>query len=137
WLAVRSARYLVAILVTTALGLVVTTGVGLLAVGRLNLISVAFIPLFVGLGVDFGIQLSVRCRVERLAVPRIEDALVASGIGLGRPLTLAALAMAAGFFAFLPTSFTGVSELGVISGFGMLIALAMSLTVLPALLTLL
>jgi hopanoid biosynthesis associated RND transporter like protein HpnN len=137
WLAVRSLRYLAAILLTTALGLVVTTGVGLFAVGRLNLISVAFIPLFVGLGVDFGIQLGVRCRAERRALPRIEDALVASGIGLGRPLTLAALAIAAGFFAFLPTSFTGVSELGAIAGLGMLIALAMSLTVLPALLTLL
>ncbi|GGG33640.1 RND transporter [Caldovatus sediminis] len=137
WLAVRSLRYLAAILLTTALGLVVTTGVGLFAVGRLNLISVAFIPLFVGLGVDFGIQLGVRCRAERRALPRIEDALVASGIGLGRPLTLAALAIAAGFFAFLPTRFTGVSELGAIAGLGMLIALAMSLTVLPALLTLL
>jgi hopanoid biosynthesis associated RND transporter like protein HpnN len=137
WLAVRSLRYLAAILLTTALGLVATTGIGLFAVGRLNLISVAFIPLFVGLGVDFAIQLGVRCRAERQALPRIEDALVASGIGLGRPLILAALALAAGFLAFLPTSFTGVSELGAIAGLGMLIALAMSLTVLPALLTLL
>src|SRR5690606_21528989 len=37
---------------------------------------------------------------------------------------------------FLPTSYLGVSELGLISGLGMLIALAMSLTVLPALLIL-
>lgn len=136
WLAVRSLRVLAAILVTTVLGLVVTTGVGLLAVGRLNLISVAFIPLFVGLGVDFGIQLCVRCSAERLMRPRLPDALAAAGGSLGRPLTLAALAIAAGFFAFLPTSYLGVSELGLISGLGMLIALAMSLTVLPALLML-
>ena len=33
---------------------------GLLIFHRFNLISVAFIPLFVGLGIDFGIQFSVR-----------------------------------------------------------------------------
>jgi uncharacterized membrane protein YdfJ with MMPL/SSD domain len=92
-------RFVAAIVATTLLGLAVTTGLGLLAVGRLNLISVAFIPLFVGLGVDFAIQVCVRCRAQRLAQPRLEDALVATGAGLGRPLTLAALAVAAGFFA--------------------------------------
>jgi hypothetical protein len=33
---------------------------GLLMVGTLNVISIAFAPLFVGVGVDFGIQFSVR-----------------------------------------------------------------------------
>ena len=75
WLAVRSVRFVAAILATTLLGLIITAGVGLLAVGRLNLISVAFIPLFVGLGVDFAIQLCVRCRAQQLAQPRLEDAL--------------------------------------------------------------
>ena len=60
WLAVRSARIVIAILVTTFIGLVITAAIGLFAIGRFNLISVAFIPLFVGLGVDFGIQFSVR-----------------------------------------------------------------------------
>jgi hopanoid biosynthesis associated RND transporter like protein HpnN len=137
WLAVRSARFVAAILATTLLGLILTTGVGLLVVGRFNLISVAFIPLFVGLGIDFAIQICVRCRAERLAHPRLEDALVATGAGLGRSLALAAAAIAAGFFAFLPTSYIGVSELGAIAGLGMIIAFGMSLTVLPALLILL
>ena len=137
WLAVRSARFVAAIVATMLLGLVVTTGLGLLAVGRLNLISVAFIPLFVGLGVDFAIQVCVRCRAQRLAQPRLADALAATGAGLGRPLMLAALAVAAGFFAFLPTSYVGVSELGAIAGVGMIVALVASVTFLPALLVLL
>lgn len=137
WLAVRSVRFVVAILATTALGLVFTAGSGLLAVGRFNLISVAFIPLFVGLGVDFTIQVCVRCRAERLARPDLRDALIATGTGVGGPLALAAAAIAAGFFAFLPTSYTGVSELGVISGVGMIIAFILSITLLPALLVLL
>src|SRR5262249_25693200 len=43
----------------------------------------------------------------------------------------------AGFFAFLPTSYSGVAELGLIAGFGMVINLALSLTLLPALIRLL
>ncbi|TCZ64993.1 MMPL family transporter [Roseicella aquatilis] len=137
WLAVRSTRYVLAILATTLLGLLLTTGLGLLAVGRFNLISVAFIPLFVGLGIDFAIQVAVRSQAERPAHPRLAEALAASGAGLGSSLALAAAAVAAGFFAFLPTSYVGVSELGAIAGLGMGIAFAMSLTVLPALLVLL
>ena len=38
-----------------------------------------------------------------------------------------------GFFAFLPTAYIGVSELGVIAGIGMIIAFALSVTLLPAL----
>ena len=136
WMAVRSARFVIAILVTTLLGLVVTAGLGLLATGRFNLISVAFIPLFVGLGIDFSIQFSVRCLAERLTHPDLRGALVAAGRGVGRSLALAAAAIAAGFFAFLPTSYIGVAELGVIAGLGMGIAFLLSVTLLPALLVL-
>jgi hopanoid biosynthesis associated RND transporter like protein HpnN len=137
WLAVRSVRIMLAILATTLAGLVMTAAAGLLAVGRFNLISVAFIPLFVGLGVDFGIQLSVRFRAERLTTPDIGAALQAAASGVGGALTLAATAITLGFFAFLPTPYVGVSELGVIAGVGMVIALALALTLLPALLVLL
>ncbi len=137
WLAVRSARFVAAILLTTILGLIVTAGLGLLATGRFNLISVAFIPLFVGLGIDFSIQLSVRALAERLGHPDIRDALAAAGSGVGRGLALAAAAIAAGFFAFLPTSYIGVAELGVIAGLGMGVAFLLAITLLPALLVLL
>ncbi len=65
WLATRSVRQVGAILATIVLGLITTLAIGLLAVGSLNLISIAFIPLFVGLGVDFGIQICVRFGAER------------------------------------------------------------------------
>jgi hopanoid biosynthesis associated RND transporter like protein HpnN len=137
WLAVRSWQIMVAILVTTIAGLIVTAAIGLVAVGRFNLISVAFIPLFVGLGVDFGIQLCVRYRAERLIHPKIGDALAAAGTGVGGALALAAMAITLGFFAFLPTQYVGVSELGVIAGLGMVIALILAVTLLPALIVLL
>ncbi len=64
-------------------------------------------------------------------------ALLEAGSRAGAPLTLAALATAAGFLSFLPTVYKGVSELGLIAGVGMLIAFATSITTLPALLTVL
>ena len=136
WLAVRSAKLVAAILITTLAGLAIATAMGTLLVGAFNLISVAFIPLFVGLGVDFGIQLSVRFRAERLEHPRIAPALERTGRALGGSLTLAAAAVTLGFLAFLPTNYVGVSELGVIAGVGMVFALLLALTLLPALLVL-
>ena len=137
WVAVRSARVVLAILVTTLIGLIMTAGVGLLATGRFNLISVAFIPLFVGLGIDFSIQFSVRFLAERRFHPELRAALTAAGLGVGRALALAAAAIGVGFFAFLPTSYIGVAELGVIAGLGMAVAFGLSITFLPALLGLL
>jgi hypothetical protein len=67
WLAVRSVRVVLAITLTTLIGLVLTAAAGLLVVGRFNLLSMAFIPLFVGLGVDFSIQFSVRALAKRPA----------------------------------------------------------------------
>jgi hopanoid biosynthesis associated RND transporter like protein HpnN len=137
WLAVHSKRVVFAILATTLLGLIMTGGLGLLATGRFNLISVAFIPLFVGLGIDFSIQLSVRFLAERRFYPELGAALEEAGNTVGRPLALAASAIGVGFFAFLPTSYIGVAELGTIAGLGMAIAFGLSITLLPALLSLL
>ena len=137
WIAVRSGRLVVAILATTLLGLVMTTGLGLLATGRFNLISVAFIPLFVGLGIDFSIQFSIRFLAVRVGRPDAASALAAAGRGVGRGLALSSAAIGLGFFAFLPTSYLGVAELGAIAGLGMIIAFALSVTLLPALLILL
>ena len=134
WLAVRSARVTLAILGTTLVGLVITAGLGLATVGRFNLISVAFIPMFVGLGVDFGIQFAVKYRSDSRRLPSRDEALVAAGHEVGGSLALAAAAIAAGFFAFLPTSYVGISELGMIAGLGMVVAFLLNVTLLPALL---
>ena len=135
WLALRWMRIIVAVFICVAVGLSITAAVGMLLVGTLNLISVYFAVLFVGLGVDFGIQYSVRYRAERHEMDNLREALLHAGRRAGGPLTLAALATAAGFLSFLPTVYKGVSELGLIAGIGMLIAFATSITLLPALLS--
>src|SRR6185312_7565840 len=112
----------------------ITAAVGLLVIGRFNLISVAFIPLFVGLGVDFTIQFSVRSRAERLTHPKLAGALIAAGSGVGPALALSAAAISVGFFSFLPTTYIGVAELGAIAGLGMIVAFVLTIVLLPALL---
>jgi hopanoid biosynthesis associated RND transporter like protein HpnN len=134
WLALRWWRIIFAVFASLAVGLSVTAALGLLMVGALNLISVYFAVLFVGLGVDFGLQFSVRYRAERHEVDGLYEALLHAGRRAGAPLTLAALATAAGFLSFLPTAYRGLSELGLIAGVGMLVAFLTSITLLPALL---
>jgi hopanoid biosynthesis associated RND transporter like protein HpnN len=136
WLALKSARIIVAVFINLFVGLAITAALGLMMVGALNMISVAFAVLFVGLGVDFAIQFSVRYRAERHDIDELRPALARAAEKVGVPLTLAAVAVAAGFLSFLPTDYKGVSELGQIAGVGMLIAYLTSITLLPALITL-
>ena len=135
WLALRWFRIIFAVFMCLVVGLSITAAVGMMMVGALNLISVYFAVLFVGLGVDFGLQYSVRYRAERHEVDGLREALLHAGRRAGAPLTLAALATAAGFLSFLPTAYRGLSELGLIAGVGMLIAFLTSITLLPALLS--
>ena len=134
WFALKSARIIASVFIALTAGLAITAALGFALVGSLNLISVAFFVLFVGLGVDFCIQYSVRYRDERHRGDTLKDALVDAGKNVGGPLTLAAGATAAGFLAFLPTHYQGVSELGLIAGLGMVAAYAVTITLLPALL---
>jgi len=134
WLALKSPKIILAVFLSISIGLAITAALGLWMVGALNPISIAFAVLFVGIGVDFGIQFSVRYRAERYEINNLRIALANTAKQLGVPLTLAATATAAGFLSFLPTDYKGVSELGQIAGVGMIIAYLSTITLLPALL---
>ncbi len=138
WLfvAVRTWRLILPIVLTLLFGLDLTAAFAALAVGTLNLVSVAFAVLFVGLAVDFAIQFTVRFRDINVGTRHIVGALGETGRVSGGQILVAASATAAGFLAFAPTSFAGVAQLGLIAGVGMLIAFACTLTILPALISL-
>lgn len=137
WLALRSGRIILAVVVSLFAGLALTAATGLVLVGSFNPISVAFAVLFVGIGVDFGIQFSVRYRRERHRTDDLNAALAAGAAKIAKPLALAAAATAAGFYAFVPTDYRGIAELGLVAGTGMIVAFITSITLLPALLTIL
>jgi hopanoid biosynthesis associated RND transporter like protein HpnN len=141
----RTPRLIVAIGLTLIVGLIATAAFATAVVGTLNMISVAFAVLFIGIAVDFGIQFTMRFQEEiyqatveasetdRAAANR--RALERAAKGICKPLAIAAAAAGIGFYSFLPTDYRGVSELGMIAGTGMFIALLANLTVLPALLS--
>ena len=134
WLALHSLRIIFAVAVSLIVGLALSAAAGLLLVGALNLISVAFFVLFIGLGVDFGLQFCVRYRAERHDYGDLRAGLRSAARKAGVPLALAAAATAVGFASFVPTSYRGLAELGEIAGCGMILAFLTSITFLPALL---
>jgi hypothetical protein len=136
FLAVHSWRLIVPILMTLILGLMLTVLFATVAVGTLNLVSVGFGVLFVGIAVDFAIQFSVRYREFRFETGDPAAAMTQTARRVGVQILIAALATAAGFLAFVPTAFSGVAELGLIAGAGMIMAFICTLAFLPAAITL-
>lgn len=111
-----------------------TFGFTTLTVGHLNILTITFVPILIGLGVDHGIHLISRFEEEQArghARPlALELAMSRTGLGV---LT-GALTMAGAFFAIIFTNFRGIAEMGWITGAGVLLSCAAMLTVLPALL---
>ena len=136
FLAVQTWRLILPILATLGLGLMLTLLFASVAVGTLNLVSVGFGILFVGIAVDFAIQFSVRYRERRFEYPDPAEAMRQNAIRTGDQILVAAIATSAGFLGFVPTDFSGVAELGLIAGVGMLIAFVCTLGFLPAVITL-
>ncbi len=132
-LGLRRLKPVLAVLLTLLVSLVWTVAFALVALGPFNLISISFAVLFIGLGVDFGIQFSIRYLEESQSNPGISSALERTVLSMGLPLSLAALAAAISFFSFVPTQYAGIISLGLIAGVSMFISLAATLTLLPAL----
>jgi len=130
----RSFRLVFASLATLLVGLSWTAAFAAYAVGNLNLISIAFAVLYIGLGVDYAVHLCLHYRDALAAGEAPDAALRTAGRDVGGALLLCAVTTGIGFYAFIPTSFLGVRELGIISGTGMFISVVASLTMLPAVL---
>ncbi len=136
-LGLRSPTLTFATLFCLVIGLVYTAAFAAFTVGRLNLISIAFAVLYIGLAVDYAIHFTLRYRelldqkINRVAV--LQQTLTS----VGPSIALCAVTTAAGFYAFVPTAYAGVSELGIIAGSSMLIGLVVTLTLLPAMLKIL
>ncbi len=132
----RSPGVMVSLFVTLLVGLIWTAVFAIVALGSLNLISVAFAVLFVGLSVDFGIHFALRASEYTHKTVNWGAALAEGGRSVGGSLAICAVTTAIAFFSFLPTSYLGLAELGLIAGVGMFVALFCNLTLLPALLRL-
>jgi hopanoid biosynthesis associated RND transporter like protein HpnN len=136
YIGLGSGRMVIASLLTLIIGLIWTTGFAIAFVGSLNLISITFAVLFIGLGIDYSIQFCLRYRELLWSGYSEFEGIRTTAKGVGRSLLLSCITVAIGFYSFIPTAYSGVAELGLISGTGMFISFFATVTVLPALLTL-
>lgn len=115
-------------------GLAYTFGFATLVIGHLNILTITFLPILIGLAIDFGIHLVSRYEEElrhgRTPRQAVEIAMVNTGQGIFTGcFTTAGAFLAMGF-----TDFDGIQEMGVISGAGLIICLVPMMTLLPVLL---
>ncbi|MDB6125010.1 MAG: putative exporter of the superfamily [Pedosphaera sp.] len=115
-------------------GLGYTMGFTTLVVGHLNILTITFVPILIGLAIDFGVHLITRYE-EELRLGRSEETAIRKAIVFtGQGIFTGALTTAAAFLAMALTNFKGIQEMGIICGGGMLVCLIPMLTLLPVLL---
>jgi hopanoid biosynthesis associated RND transporter like protein HpnN len=126
------------LLALAALGIALCWSLGLttLTIGHLNILSIVFMPLLVGLGIDYGSYVLARYEEERARGRGVREALTETLVTTGPGVVTTALTTAFTFGALMLTDFKGVAELGFIGGSGILLAAVATFMVLPALLVL-
>lgn len=134
WVAYRSFKLMFATFVALTMGLIFSLGFATVAIGQLNLISIGFAVLFIGMGDAYSSHFCLRYRELILRGASQREALRETLTSTGSSLVLCAITAATGLYAFIPTNYSGVAELGIIAGTSMFIALATTFTILPALL---
>jgi hopanoid biosynthesis associated RND transporter like protein HpnN len=132
--AYRSVLLTVATLMTLALGMLFCGAFAAFSVKQLNLISVAFAVSNIGLGVEYAIHFCLRYRDNLIHHIHKSLALRNTLISTAPSLLLCAGTTSIGLYAFIPTDYKGVSELGLLAGTSLFICLLITLIVLPALL---
>jgi len=129
-------RHMCLAMVAAMVGMVWSLGYTTLAVGHLNILSSAFGAILVGVGSDYSVYYVARymqLRSERLST---SDALLATAASVAPGITVGAATSAIAFFMAGFTEFTGVAELGIISGGGIVLCWLAAMTLLPAFLQL-
>lgn len=115
-------------------GLVYTLGYTTATVGHLNLLTVTFLPMLIGLAIDYGVHLITRYEEELRKGNNEQGALQFAMVNTGLGIFTGCFTTAGAFFAMALTDFKGIQEMGVITGGGMLICLIPMMTLLPVLL---
>jgi len=117
---------------TLVLGLGYTMAYTTFAVGHLNILTITFLPILIGLTIDFGVHLISRHEEELAAGKPKEEALRLAMVMTGQGVFTGCFTTAGAFFAMAFTDFKGIEEMGIITGGGMLVCLLPMMTFLPA-----
>ena len=103
------------------------------SVGHLNILSVSFVAIVVGLGIDYAILFLSKYMELRQSGRTLPDALQETSGTVGPGILTAAATTSLAFFCAVFTDFLGVAELGLIAGGGILLCAIAAFTFLPAL----
>ena len=115
-------------------GLGYTMGFATLTVGHLNILTITFVPMLIGMAIDFGVHLITRYE-EELRHGRTEAfAMERAMVNTGQGIFTGCFTTAGAFLAMALTHFKGIQEMGIITGGGMLVCLIPMMTLLPVLL---
>lgn len=115
-------------------GLAYTMAFSTLAVGHLNILTITFVPILIGLAIDYGVHLISRYEEELRHGKTEEEALTKAMVYTGQGVFTGALTTAGAFLAMILTNFRGIQEMGIICGGGLIVCLVPMFTLLPVLL---
>ena len=115
-------------------GLGYTLGFTALTIGHLNILTITFVPILIGMAIDFGVHLIARFEEELRSGCESPEAMTRAIVAGGTGILTSGLTTAVAFLAMLLTTFKGIREMGVIAGGGLLVCLVPMMTLLPAML---
>jgi uncharacterized protein len=115
-------------------GMAYTLGFATLTIGHLNVLTITFVPMLIGLAIDYGVHLITRYEEELRHGRSREEALAKAMIYTGQGIFTGSLTTAGAFLAMAFTNFKGIQEMGIICGGGLLLCLIPMMTLLPVLL---
>ncbi len=107
-------------------------GFALVVVGHFNVLSVAVIPMVLGIGIDFGIQILGRYEEELGYGHSVNHSVQTALEHTGVAIITGGSTTAAAFFSLCFNDFVGLSELGIIAGSSMIFCIGAALVMLPA-----
>jgi len=116
------------------IGLGYTMAFATLTVGHLNILTITFVPILIGLAIDYGVHLISRYEEELRRGRTPKDALHKAMVFTGQGIFTGAFTTACAFLVIAFTNFKGIQEMGIICGGGLLICLFPMMTMLPVLL---
>ncbi|MDR0869613.1 MAG: MMPL family transporter [Planctomycetaceae bacterium] len=109
-----------------------TMGYITLVIGHLNILSISFGAMLAGLGTDFSVHYIARYLDLRRAGYGTEEALCETAGEVGPGIFTGAITTALAFYTASFCEFTGISELGTISGGGVMLCALSTFVMVPA-----
>ncbi len=134
WFTFRRPGSLMYALLPMVAGLALTFAFAELAIGSLSSATSVVAALLAGLGIDFVIVSYGRYIEERQKGATLEEALLAMSGSTGRAVLVGAVTTTVTFWAFIFTRFTGLRQMGLLTGTGILFCVLSVFLLLPAML---